>query len=87
MSLAAEAALLEARLRMLREALDTVNSRIKAVSDTLHQLRRSASPADAADREDHGGSSGRDDAATTAGTPTGRAASTTLAPASTAAWA
>ncbi|MGW1886621.1 hypothetical protein [Streptomyces sp. NPDC001970] len=60
-SLAAEAALLEARMRMLHEALDTVNACIKAVSDTLYQLHRSASAANAADHEDHGGSSGRDD--------------------------
>jgi hypothetical protein len=39
-SLATEAALLEARLRMLREALDTVDARIEAVSETLRQLRR-----------------------------------------------
>ncbi|WP_437090582.1 hypothetical protein [Streptomyces sp. enrichment culture] len=41
-SLAAEAALLEARLRMLHEALDVVDARITAVSDALRQLRRSA---------------------------------------------
>ncbi|MEV0227267.1 hypothetical protein [Streptomyces sp. NPDC050704] len=56
-SLAAEAALLEARLRMLQEALDTVDARIEAVSETLRQLRR-ATPPGAGEQEDCGGSSG-----------------------------
>ncbi|MCX4706395.1 hypothetical protein [Streptomyces sp. NBC_01373] len=42
-SLAAEAALLEARVRMLQEALETVDARIEAVSETLRQLHRPAS--------------------------------------------
>jgi hypothetical protein len=37
-SLAAEAALLEARLRMLREEIGHVDARIRAVSDALHRL-------------------------------------------------
>jgi hypothetical protein len=41
-TLAAEAALLEAHERLLREALDTVDARIGAVSAALRQLRRSA---------------------------------------------
>ncbi|WP_158104641.1 hypothetical protein [Streptomyces milbemycinicus] len=39
MSLAAEAALLEARLQMLQEAIDTVDTRIKSVSDALRHTR------------------------------------------------
>ncbi|MFJ8107677.1 hypothetical protein [Streptomyces sp. NPDC096132] len=42
-SLAAEAALLEARLRLLQEAIDTVDARIRATSEALRRLR----PADA----------------------------------------
>ncbi len=62
-SLAAEAALLEARLRLLQEAIDTVDARIKTVSDTLHLLRRTSSAsAEGADSENHCGSSGRKDA-------------------------
>ncbi|WP_264349546.1 hypothetical protein [Streptomyces milbemycinicus] len=38
-SLAAEAALLEARLQMLQEAIDTVDTRIKSVSDALRHTR------------------------------------------------
>ncbi|MFF7160771.1 hypothetical protein ACFZBP_05155 [Streptomyces sp. NPDC008086] len=38
-SLATEAALLEARLRMLREAIDTVDARMEEVSDALRQLK------------------------------------------------
>ncbi|MEV1068945.1 hypothetical protein [Streptomyces sp. NPDC050263] len=38
-ALAAEAALLEARLRLLREAIDVVDARIRAASDAL-RLRR-----------------------------------------------
>ncbi|WP_454315288.1 hypothetical protein [Streptomyces phaeoluteigriseus] len=41
-SLAAEAALLEGRLSMLREAIETVDARIDAVSETLRRLRHSA---------------------------------------------
>ncbi|MFD7711670.1 hypothetical protein ACFV6E_38020 [Streptomyces sp. NPDC059785] len=41
-SLAAEAALLEGRLSLLREALETVDARIDAVSETLGRLRRPA---------------------------------------------
>lgn len=36
--LSAEAALLEARLRMLQEAIDDVDARIMAVSASLHRL-------------------------------------------------
>ncbi|WP_030378170.1 MULTISPECIES: hypothetical protein [unclassified Streptomyces] len=39
-SLAAEAALLEGRLSLLREAIDSVDARIDAVSETLRRLRR-----------------------------------------------
>ena len=42
-SLAAEAALLEGRLRMLREAIDTVDARIATISDALRQLRSTSS--------------------------------------------
>ena len=46
-SLAAEAALLEGRLSLLREAIDTVDARIDAVSETLRRLQRSvAGPTD-----------------------------------------
>ncbi|MEU1593602.1 hypothetical protein ABZ468_12295 [Streptomyces sp. NPDC005708] len=52
-SLAAEAALLEARLRMIQEAIDTVDARIEAVGDALGRLHTiSATPAGAADSED-----------------------------------
>ncbi len=62
-SLATEAALLEARLRMLREAIDAVDARIEAVSDALRLLHRTPSAsARAADSEDHCGSPGRQDA-------------------------
>lgn len=61
-SLAAEAALLETRLLILQEALDTVDARIKAVSDALCRLRRSACAADGADHADHGSASGPDEA-------------------------
>ncbi|WP_406440325.1 hypothetical protein OHB14_15925 [Streptomyces sp. NBC_01613] len=37
-SLAAEAALLEARLRLLQEEIGTVDARIEAVSDALHNM-------------------------------------------------
>ncbi|GGX76092.1 hypothetical protein [Streptomyces fructofermentans] len=42
-SLATEAALLEARLAMLREAIDAVDARMEAVSQTLRRLRAPAS--------------------------------------------
>lgn len=46
-SLAAEAALLQGRLSLLREAIDTVDARIDAVSETLRRLQRTAvGPAD-----------------------------------------
>jgi quercetin dioxygenase-like cupin family protein len=55
--------LLEARLRVRREAIDTVDARIEAVSDALRLLRRAPSAsAQAADSEDHCGSPGRQDA-------------------------
>ncbi|MEV5840368.1 hypothetical protein AB0M32_00195 [Streptomyces sp. NPDC051985] len=38
-SLAAEAALLEGRMSVLREAIDSVDARIDAVSETLRRLR------------------------------------------------
>nr|WSX75415.1 hypothetical protein OH826_16830 [Streptomyces sp. NBC_00899] len=38
--LAAEAALLEARLRMLREALDSIDARIDAVTEELRRPDR-----------------------------------------------
>ncbi|GAA3830079.1 hypothetical protein [Streptomyces chiangmaiensis] len=41
-SLAAEAALLEARLRMLQEAIDTVDARIEAIHDALRHLHTTA---------------------------------------------
>lgn len=41
-SLAAEAALLEGRLSLFREAIETVDARIDAVSETLRRLQRSA---------------------------------------------
>ncbi|WP_141310155.1 hypothetical protein [Streptomyces spinoverrucosus] len=60
MSLAAEAALLEARLRMLREEIGHVDMRIKAVSDTLRLLGGAAPPAaEAPDGEECCESSGR----------------------------
>ncbi|MFC8420387.1 hypothetical protein ACFUN7_05755 [Streptomyces sp. NPDC057236] len=43
-TLAAEAAVLEARLCVLREALGAVDARIEAVSDALRRLRRTESP-------------------------------------------
>ncbi|MFD5721714.1 hypothetical protein [Streptomyces sp. NPDC127036] len=42
-ALAAEAAVFEARSRMLQEAIDAVDARIKAASDTLDRLRKAAS--------------------------------------------
>ncbi|MFD9007267.1 hypothetical protein ACFV0T_41140 [Streptomyces sp. NPDC059582] len=36
--LSAEAALLEARIHMLQEAIDDVDARIKAVAASLHRL-------------------------------------------------
>ncbi|MEU9788102.1 hypothetical protein AB0H92_45340 [Streptomyces phaeochromogenes] len=63
MSLAAEAALLEGRLRLLQEAIDTVDTRIKAVSDTLRLLHRASSASDQGQSsENHCGSCGHEDA-------------------------
>jgi hypothetical protein len=45
-SLAAEAALLEGRLRQLREAIHTVDARIESISETLRKLRHTASGPD-----------------------------------------
>jgi prefoldin subunit 5 len=42
-SLAAEAALLEARIHLLQEEIDTVDARIEVVSDALRLLRRTSS--------------------------------------------
>jgi vacuolar-type H+-ATPase subunit E/Vma4 len=54
-SLATEAALLEARLRMLQEEIDTVDACIEAVSESLRLLGRAPSAsAEAADSVDHG---------------------------------
>ncbi|MGW7622826.1 hypothetical protein ACWGLG_44890 [Streptomyces antimycoticus] len=51
-SLAAEAALLEGRLILLREAIDTVDARIDAVSEALRRLQHSvAGPADGKPRK------------------------------------
>lgn len=61
-SLATEAALLEARLHILQEAIDTVDARINEASDALRLLRRApAASTGAADSEDHRGSPGRKD--------------------------
>jgi hypothetical protein len=61
-SLATEAALLEARLRMLQEEIDTVDACIEAVSESLRLLGRAPSAsAEAADSVDHGRSPGRKD--------------------------
>ncbi|MQY34013.1 hypothetical protein SRB17_19790 [Streptomyces sp. RB17] len=58
-SLAAEAALLEARLRMLREELGHVDVRIKAISDTLRLLGGVApASAETPDGEERCGSCG-----------------------------
>lgn len=46
-SLSAETALLEARLRMLREAITAVDTRIDAVSESLRRMQRSSSTRDA----------------------------------------
>lgn len=51
-SLATEAVLLEARLRMLQEAIDTVDSRIEAVSEALYLLQRTPSASAEAEAED-----------------------------------
>jgi hypothetical protein len=62
-SLAAEAALLEARIRLLQEAIDTVDARIKAASDALRLLHRTSSAsAQVADSADQCGPSGCEDA-------------------------
>ncbi|MFJ8792458.1 hypothetical protein [Streptomyces sp. NPDC102462] len=64
-SLATEAALLEGRLSLLREAIDTVDARIDAVSETLRRLQRSvAGPADGEPRSGEGDGSGLDHSAT-----------------------
>lgn len=55
-SLATEAALLEARLRMLQEAIDTVDACINAVSDAL---RRASSASAQAANSDHRTSPGQ----------------------------
>ncbi|MGW0084334.1 hypothetical protein [Streptomyces sp. NPDC003393] len=55
-SLAAEAALLEGRVRLLREAINAVDARIEAVSETLRQLQRSG--AGTADERKHPGEAG-----------------------------
>jgi hypothetical protein len=58
-SLAAEAALLEGRLILLREAIDTVDARIDAVSEALRRLQHSvAGPADGKPRSGEAGDSG-----------------------------
>lgn len=63
MSLATEAALLEARLRMLQDEIDTVDARIAAVSDALRLLRRAPSAtAQGTDSEDHRTSPGQKNA-------------------------
>ncbi|MEE1665158.1 hypothetical protein RCR19_06460 [Streptomyces sp. WAC07094] len=49
-SLAAEAALLEGRLRMLPEAIDTVDARIATISDALRQPRSTSSASSEASR-------------------------------------
>ncbi|MFJ8357235.1 hypothetical protein [Streptomyces sp. NPDC093984] len=60
-SLAAEAALLEGRLSLLREAIDAVDARIDAVSATLKRLRGSAAgPADGEARSGEGSDTGLD---------------------------
>ncbi|MFG2359750.1 hypothetical protein [Streptomyces sp. NPDC048521] len=64
-SLVAEAALLEGRLRLLREAIDTVDARIDAVSETLRKLQRSVpGPADGAARSGEASDSGLDHSVT-----------------------
>ncbi|GGS99605.1 hypothetical protein [Streptomyces chromofuscus] len=64
-SLAAEAALLEGRLSLLREAIDTVDARIDAVSKALRQLQHSvAVPADGKARSDEASDTGLDHSTT-----------------------
>jgi hypothetical protein len=64
-SLAAEAALLEGRLRMLREAIDTVDARIDAVSETLKMLRCTVTgPADGVARSGKASDTGLDHSTT-----------------------
>ncbi|WP_447035487.1 hypothetical protein [Streptomyces sp. DSM 118878] len=48
-SLAAEAAVLEARAQLLRETIDTLDDRIREATEKLRQLRLSL-PSPAADR-------------------------------------
>ncbi len=50
-SLATEAALLEARARMLQEALDTVDARIGELSETLRRLQDPTGSASSPGRE------------------------------------
>ncbi|MGW2934475.1 hypothetical protein ACWGQ5_22725 [Streptomyces sp. NPDC055722] len=58
-SLAAEAALLEARMRMIQEAIDTVDARIEAIGDALRRLHTmSHTPAGAEGTEERCGPSG-----------------------------
>ncbi|MFG2944836.1 hypothetical protein [Streptomyces adustus] len=58
-SLAAEAALLEGRLSLLREAIDTVDARIDAVSEALSRLQHSVTgPADRKPRSGEAGDTG-----------------------------
>ncbi|MFI8485465.1 hypothetical protein [Streptomyces rubrogriseus] len=60
-SLAAEAALLEGRLSLLREAIDSVDARIDAVSETLRRLQRPATgPTDGETPEEQESGTGPD---------------------------
>jgi hypothetical protein len=64
-SLAAQAALLEGRLRLLREAINTVDARIAAVSETLRRIQRSGDgPADDREHPGEAGDTRRDHSAT-----------------------
>ncbi|WP_037868983.1 hypothetical protein [Streptomyces sp. NRRL S-813] len=64
-SLVAEAALLEGRLRLLREAINTVDARIEAVSETLRQLQHSgAGPAEGREHPGEAGDTRLDHSAT-----------------------
>lgn len=51
-SLAAEAAVLAARCRMLQEDLAAVDARIRAVSDALHRLHRAGADPRSPDGDD-----------------------------------
>ncbi|MFG3158803.1 hypothetical protein ACGFY8_02880 [Streptomyces sp. NPDC048232] len=60
-SLAAEAALLEGRLSLLREAIDSVDARIDAVSETLRRLQHPATgPTDGETPEERTSGTGPD---------------------------